>query len=205
MDVNISGSGGYIGALAGYNWRAPVTRCYSTGAVSGSGTVGGLVGGNGWDCSVTQCYSTVAVSGGSVVGGLVGRSSGSVTQCYSAGTVSGTYSGSWGLGGLVGSNWGGTVNGCYSTGMVSGASYVGGLVGTGSLNRVTGSFWDIQTSGQAKSDGGTGKTTAEMQTASTFLEVGWDFMDETANGTEDIWWILEGKDYPRLWWETAGR
>jgi hypothetical protein len=24
---------------------------------------------------------------------------------------------------------------------------------------------------------------------------------QTANGTEDIWWILEGKDYPRLWWE----
>lgn len=21
------------------------------------------------------------------------------------------------------------------------------------------------------------------------------------NGTDDIWWILEGKDYPRLWWE----
>ena len=26
-------------------------------------------------------------------------------------------------------------------------------------------------------------------------------VDETANGTEDIWWIDEGKDYPRLWWE----
>jgi len=24
---------------------------------------------------------------------------------------------------------------------------------------------------------------------------------ETTNGTEDIWWIDEGKDYPRLWWE----
>jgi hypothetical protein len=24
---------------------------------------------------------------------------------------------------------------------------------------------------------------------------------ETANGTDDIWWILEGQDYPRLWWE----
>jgi hypothetical protein len=24
---------------------------------------------------------------------------------------------------------------------------------------------------------------------------------ETENGTEDIWWINEGKDYPRLWWE----
>jgi len=62
-------------------------------------------------------------------------------------------------------------------------------------------FWDIQTSGQAASAGGTGKTTAEMQTASTFLDAGWDFVDETANGMEDIWWIDEGKDYPRLWWE----
>jgi hypothetical protein len=24
---------------------------------------------------------------------------------------------------------------------------------------------------------------------------------ETTNGTEDIWWILEGQDYPRLTWE----
>ncbi|MCP4260671.1 MAG: hypothetical protein GY774_24570, partial [Planctomycetes bacterium] len=63
------------------------------------------------------------------------------------------------------------------------------------------SFWDTQTSGQVTSNGGTGKTASEMQTASTFLEAGWDFVDETANGTEDIWWILEGQDYPRLWWE----
>jgi len=40
-----------------------------------------------------------------------------------------------------------------------------------------------------------------MQTASTFLEAGWDFVDETENGTEDIWRILEGLDYPRLWWQ----
>lgn len=39
-----------------------------------------------------------------------------------------------------------------------------------------------------------------MQTAGTFLEVGWDFVDETENGTEDIWWMPED-DYPRLWWE----
>jgi hypothetical protein len=35
----------------------------------------------------------------------------------------------------------------------------------------------------------------------TFLKAAWDFIDETQNGTEDIGWILEGKDYPRLWWE----
>jgi hypothetical protein len=57
------------------------------------------------------------------------------------------------------------------------------------------------TSGQITSAGGTGMTTSEMQTPNTFIEAGWDFVDETANGTEDIWWILEGQDYPRLWWE----
>jgi hypothetical protein len=51
------------------------------------------------------------------------------------------------------------------------------------------------------SAGGTGLTTAQMQTAAMFLDAGRDFVDETANGTEDIWWIDEGQDYPRLWWE----
>jgi hypothetical protein len=64
------------------------------------------------------------------------------------------------------------------------------------------SFWDVETSRRHTSDGGTGKTSAEMQTANTFLEAGWDFVEETENGTEDIWWINEGQDYPRLWWES---
>jgi hypothetical protein len=90
---------------------------------------------------------------------------------------------------------------CYSTGAVSGTGWdVGGLVGS-NVDTVTDSFWDTQTSGQTWSDGGTGKTTAEMQTAKTFLDAGWDFVDETKNRTEDMWWIDEGKDYPRLWWE----
>jgi inhibitor of cysteine peptidase len=63
------------------------------------------------------------------------------------------------------------------------------------------SFWDMETSGQTASDGGTGLATAEMQTTSTFLDAGWDFVDETENGTDDIWKIAEGLDYPRLWWE----
>ena len=42
-----------------------------------------------------------------------------------------------------------------------------------------------------------------MQTAKTFLDAGWDFVGETKNGSADIWWILEGKDYPHLWWEAA--
>jgi hypothetical protein len=105
---------------------------------------------------------------------LVGNNDGTVTKSYSAGAVSGTGTG---VGGLVGYNWW--------------------------LCPVTQCFWDILTSAQTKSAGGTGKTTAEMKTAKTYLDAGWDFVGETANGTEDIWWILEGKDYPRLWWQAA--
>jgi hypothetical protein len=95
------------------------------------------------------------------------------------------------------------ISNCYSTALVTGPEPIGGLLGANTTGEVRGCFWDTQTSGQAKSAGGTGKTTAEMRTTKTFLDAGWDFVGETANGTEEIWWILEGKDYPRLWWEAA--
>jgi hypothetical protein len=191
-----------VGGLVGASWGT-VTRCYGTGVVSGTSDVGGLVGANGG--SVTQCYSTGAVSGsGWSVGGLVGGNDfGTVTQCYSTGAVSG---GSY-VGGLVGSN-GGPVTQCYSTGVVTGSSNVGGLVGYnsdgyGGKGEVTACFWDTQTSGRATSAGGTARTTAQMKTRSTFANATWDFVGETANGTDDIWWINEGKDYPHLSWETT--
>jgi len=198
-------SGDYsVGGLVGSNLSS-ITSSHSTGMVTGGSSVGGLVGENYYG-AVTQCYSTGAVSGKDHIGGLVGTNgfwdtpgASSVTHCYSTGRVSGNSF----IGGLVGyTDWMGTVTQCYSTGSVSGHEYVGGLVG-GWVATTTACFWDIQTSGQATSFGGTGKTTAEMQTAGTFLDAGWDFVGETANGTEDIWWILEGKDYPRLWWEAT--
>jgi len=157
--------------------------------------VGGLVGyiEKG---SVFNCFSTGTVSGGREVGGLVGGNGGSITTSYSTVAVSGDGR----IGGLVGSN-GGSITRSYSTGAVSGTGdYVGGFVGT-NWDFIDSSFWDIESSGFAASDGAIGRTTAEMQTASTFLEAGWDFVGETGNGTDDIWWILEGRDYPRLWWE----
>jgi hypothetical protein len=42
---------------------------------------------------------------------------------------------------------------------------------------------------------------ADAEAVKAFLYANWDFVDESANGTEDIWRILEGQDYPRLWWE----
>ena len=45
----------------------------------------------------------------------------------------------------------------------------------------------MESSGLVSSNGGNPNTTAEMQTASTFLEAGWDFIDETTNGPNDVW------------------
>ena len=34
-----------------------------------------------------------------------------------------------------------------------------------------------------------------------FTDAGWDFVNETINGPNDVWAICEGQDYPRLTWE----
>jgi len=159
VDVNILGSGSYIGGLVGYNSRGTITNCSSSGMVTGMydgewvADVGGLVGESSG--TLAQCYSTVVTSGNGGVGGLVGVNHyyGTVTQCYSNGTVSADQT----VGGLVGSN-GGTVTQCYSAGAVGGDRNVGGMVGYRfERGNATQCFWDIQTSGQSTSAGGTGK------------------------------------------------
>jgi hypothetical protein len=95
------------------------------------------------------------------------------------------------IGGLVGSGL--DITNCYSTGSVEGIWNVGGLVGV-NLGDVTASFWDIESSGQATSDCGTGLPTAEMQMQITFADAGWDF-------NTPVWTIEDGVGYPRLWWE----
>ncbi len=200
-DANVIGTGGNIGVIAGVN-NGRVINCSSTGSVQGGNLkhFGGLVGRNYHDGEVINCFSScsVASDGTGAVGGLIGANHGRVTDCYSMGSISGRQN----VGGLVGFNNGGEVINCYSTGVVIKRFRHGGLVGLNG-GRISNCFWDTQTSGLLTSDGGTGLTTAEMQTASTFLNAGWDFIDETINGTDDIWWILEGQDYPRLWWEAA--
>ncbi len=184
-----------IGGLVGSNWGS-IAVSYSSGSVNATYSGGGLVGTNG--DSIVASYSSGSVSGKDNVGGLVGSNGGSIVASCSSGSVSGTDS----VGGLVGINYNSIAN-SYSTGSVNGTYDVGGLVGENIRGSIDLSFWDIETSGWTTSAGGTGKTTAEMQTAKTFLDAGWDFVGETANGTADLWWIDEGKDYPRLWWELS--
>jgi len=176
-----------VGGLAGCNAIGTITNSYATGDVSGGIRVGGLVGWNAIG-TVTNSYATGDVTGDMYVGGLVGRnSSGTVTNSYATGDVSGTVS----IGGLVGYN-AGTITDSYATGKVTGC-YTGGLVAA-NAGTVTNSYWDTQISGQSSSGGGTGKTTTEMQTLSTFSA--WDI--DGAGGTGETWRIYEGYTYPLL-------
>jgi hypothetical protein len=207
----------YVGGLVGQNSGSSVSNCYSTGSVTGSTFVGGLVALNSG--TVSNSYSTVSVTGTNDVGGLVGQNFGTVSNCYSTGNVSGDYyagglvaynsatvsncystgsvTGSTFVGGLVAYN-SATVSNCYSTGSVTGSTFVGGLVGYNtSSGTVINSFWDTQTSGRATSAGGTGKTTAQMKTQSTFTDAGWDF--------SYIWGMCSTmiSGYPYLRWQNG--
>lgn len=194
------------GGLVGHHRQGLITKSYSTATVGNrlmSGLFGGLVGYN--TSKIEMCYSTGYVSAynnvGGCAGGLVGYNEGKITDCYSTGDVDGRYHE---VGGLVGWNYYGWITNSYSTGAVSGHDQTGGLVGTNDFGGfVFSSFWDVNTSGLDYSDGGVGKTTVEMQTKSTFTDAGWDFVDETVNGTDDIWDICEGTNYPKLVWQIS--
>jgi len=81
---------------------------------------------------------------------------------------------------------------------------VGGLNGYNNGGTATDSFWDTQTSGQSTSAGGTGKTTAEMQTLSTFTNWNITSVTQKADTYADhsyIWNIVDGSTYPFESWE----
>ena len=114
--------------------------------------------------------------------------------------------GSYGAGGLITDNYGSTKT-SYSTGEVKGDSLIGGLIGRKDPGYTADScFWDIETSGIDSSVGGTGLTTEEMTNDTTYLNNGWDFVCEDANGTEDIWARVDNMNdgYPILAWQWEG-
>ncbi len=193
--VSISGGDHNIGGLSGSNNNGTISNSYASGSVAGNADLGGLVGWGG-SGTISKSYSTGNVSGHSV-GGLVGRiTSGTVSNSYATGSVTGVPN--WVTAGLVGYNDTGSITNSYATGYVSnGGTGEGGLVGTNINGACPNSFWDTETSKQAISACGTGKTTTEMKTESTFTNAGWDFYPE---GTEDIWDMNGGDTYPYHHW-----
>lgn len=161
--VSVTGKD-YVGAMAGLNYGS-ILYAYSTGNCFANTRAGGLTGStNGQGTSAT----------------------GYLTSCYAIVNVNSTNY----TGGLSGHLWHGTVNDCYAAGSVSGASNKGGLMGTEGYSSIYNSFWDVETTGQNTSYGGTGKTTEQMMLMSTFTSAGWNF--------STTWNINETQSYPWL-------
>ena len=189
--------------------------------------VGALAGANAGQ--ITQCYADVDISAFNCVGGLVGYNANTIINCYSRGVVrrngSSTignvhgygYESVGGLVGLHGNLAGGRgqrrlgedsgrgsndippiLKNTYSGVMVSGSPLpIGGLVGNGSSGDIVQSYYLEQN--ETTNELGQKLTSYQMKDQVNF--VGWDFVEEDDNGTDDIWWIDDGNDYPRLWWE----
>jgi hypothetical protein len=177
-----------------------VSNSYSIDSVSGHNRVGGLVG-QSYDGTISNSHSTGSVTGIEDVGGLVGWHADVVRNSYSSCNVTGGED----VGGLVGDNYiPSTISNSYSTGIVTGTSNVGGLVGDNG-GTVSNSFWDTETSGQATSDGGTGKNTEEMQDISTFSGATWDIIavaDSETRNSSYMWNIVDDETYPFLSWQS---
>ncbi|MFU8795986.1 MAG: GLUG motif-containing protein [Dehalococcoidia bacterium] len=125
---------------------------------------------------------------------------------------SGLLSGQQFIGGLVGRNEGGNIENSYAAGNVTANQAGGGLVGWNEEGTVSNCFWDAETSGQATSDGGTGKTTAEMKNIATFTDTAteglvepWNLVAVAPGETNPAytWNIVDGQTYPFLIWQPA--
>jgi hypothetical protein len=161
--------------------------------ITGDNRVGALVGHN--HAPINTCYVTGKVTGDTCVGGFTGRFQqgtndySKITNSYAIIEVTGNSL----VGGFIGYKPGGILENCYSAGPVTEAGFVGGKT-HGSM---TNCFWDTETSGTSSSNGGTGKTTAEMKNVATYTDISWsnglstawDFVDDPYDdtGSEDVW------------------
>ncbi len=146
-----------IGGLVGQNDKT-VSGSYSTGNVLVTGNtvsdIGGSIGNNIATAVVSNLFSIGSVttqgSAPTNIGGLIGLNTGanSVTSSFSTSPVNvSTATGiASNIGGLVGSNAGGSISSAYSEGAVTitggtfASSQVGGLVGSNSSGSITNSY-----------------------------------------------------------------
>ena len=200
-----------VGGLCGDANQAIFRDCYSTADISGTKSCGGFIGyqsGNWALIETSYAVGSVSAAGQSqkeYFGGFCGRNNYAATikNCYATGRVTGDTQTSY-MGGFCGKNdERSIIENCYSTGRInSGSSNIGGFCG---LNltwtnpyynaTITGSFWNVNTSGMDtggdETGGTTGKTTTEMRQSATFIDAEWDYT------TTPIWHQPAGK-YPQL-------
>jgi hypothetical protein len=169
-----------IGGLMGCQYNGSVSRSFATGnydTVSETfavDDVSGLVSSLA-NTSVTDSYSIATITGSTNVAGLVNLAQGSsLTRTYAA-TVLNPLNEQTVVGGLIASQW------------------------ETAENTVQSSFWDQTVSNATTSeDGGTGKTTSDLKTLSTYSDAGWDIVSSIDSSR--VWGICPAinNGYPFL-------
>lgn len=181
--VNPTIFGGYYsGSLVGSADDSIISNCSVTGgSITGYSYTGGLIGEID-DTTVSSCSSSADVEdlGDYDVGGLIGDAYHIcvIQNCYATGNVTGTSV----VSGLVGELYPGSgktisVTNCYATGLLTNTETpedINGLFAIDTGTTVTSCYWDTETTGASSSEGGTGKTTAQMKTQATYSA--WDFV-----------------------------
>ncbi len=217
VTINVNGTasvGGFVGengvttpvAISG-----TITYCYATGVVSATGVnCGGLVGINRNGTVSLSFTTTGTVNGGtSAVGGLVGRNmaSGVIENCYSRCDVYGNdYAG-----GLVGYiQTGSSISYCYATGLIDQTAVTFGGFSATNAGTLTACYYDGDTTGYYGNPGAfipaaLPATTIQMTSDALaspnnniYYNTGWDFYDESTNGSDDYWTIdgVSNAGYP---------
>jgi len=216
VSITAGNDGSYIGGLCGTNGSeerlegGTIRNCGVIGAIKcgdNCSFFGLLCGYNGGH--IISCYSAGIVegdNGAGYLGGLCGkhedfRNNASIRNSYTTASVRGGFN-SWGLGGLCGCmESGDAIINCYGTGSVSGmagSEDIGGLCGRYICGTIRNCYF-LDTSGPDNGYG-TPLTDSQMRQQASF--VGWDFIGETANGTDDIWRLCgDSLKYPGLAWE----
>ncbi|MCF7911302.1 MAG: T9SS type A sorting domain-containing protein [Candidatus Cloacimonetes bacterium] len=181
-----------IGGLGGRLDSTEIINCYSWGEVEGILYTGGLFGVIGESSTVVESFSSSSVTSEIAAGGFAGvLYVGVINNCYALGDVAGQS----GSGGLVGFMESATITDSYAAGSVSDGDGNGGFAGEIRGGSIVNSIWNVESSGQEEGVGdnmGTidnlqGMTSAEMRLRENYLDMGWDFAGEEANGTEDLW------------------
>ncbi|MDO5116722.1 MAG: Ig-like domain-containing protein, partial [Synergistaceae bacterium] len=128
--ANSGVSGGeFAGGVVGYNYKGTISNCANSGGVSGGRYAGG-VGGFNFIGTILNCANSGGVSGGNYAGGVAGRNEGStILNCANIGGVVSSGSNYY-AGGVAGMNTNGSsITNSANSGSVSGGYARGGVVG----------------------------------------------------------------------------
>ncbi len=196
-NITATGETSYAGGLVGYYSNAVIVNSYATGNSNAEGDVecaaGGGVGINAGG-SIENSYATGNSSstgaGICAAGGFVGINKGGIENNYATGNVT-TDGESSTAGGLAGYN-SSTIEYSYAVGAVvalGSSSVSGGLVGENDGGTITSGLYDTTISGQIDTGKGVPLPTGDMKVQENYT--GWDFVNESGNGTNDIWILDE--------------